>query len=208
MSKKFLIFIAVLFLNACEYITAASLLPSSEREDDISLELVSSLGNNSGNLIALGILSKNYPFYDSEWCAKQSMFVITYSTSKKAPKDRTNLDHPEFQFLGNGGETRGRFKVRKEDIFLIREGKKILPSKIFRAQFELDSIESYNVAYSNYSKHASKYLTFNLPCTGLLTPDTKLIISKIYKDDKVIKENIEFRFIKSKENHGYSIWLE
>lgn len=216
MKNKILALVLVLCLPCCNYsfLLASDLFKNENPRDVVSLEQIKGLGNNQGNLISLVVGSNNFLSDDyKDYCAKQSVVAFTFRTPKKRPKERTNLDHPEFQFIDRDGTTRGRFKIKKEDIYLLHKGKKILPTKIFIAQWEFDSVGSNPVAYSNYSKHSSKFVSFPIPCTELAsidgsTSDTKLIIAKIYKDDKVIKEDIEFIFTIADSNRSYAIWLE
>jgi hypothetical protein len=214
MSKKILVLALSLCLSSC-------LLPEIEKPDAVSLKMINKLENNQGNLIELHIKSQNYPnpfWKDEKWmCEQQTMIAFTFTTPKKAPKKDERRTTNEFRYAKNlpsgGWELRGHYEINKKDIYLIHKGKKIAPTKIFIAQTEYDFIESTNVAYSNFSEHATQFLTFPIPCTSTIatetTPsDTKLIIAKIYKDDKIIKQNLEFKFIKSKDNKIYSIWLE
>lgn len=217
MIKKFLILTILILTTSCGGIllAAISTLAGDKRvpmdKDYISLNLLTKLVGSKGDLMRLGIVGNNNPYRTSledsgQRCAKQSDFAFTYSVNIKAPSVRIQGAHPEFEFVKNG-VTKGRFKINKSDIYLLHQNQKFYPT-IYWREYEYDTIESASVSYLNYKRYGTLYAKFDLPCTKLLDPDTKLVISKIYKDDKVIESNIEFGFVKSGDNQGYSIWLE
>ena len=199
MIKKITILLTIFCLSACGFFI--------DRSDDcIGLKSLTDFGNNTGNLIRLSVLGKNFPRVFTERCEEFSDFALTYSVNIKAPSVRIQGAHPEFEFVKNG-VTKGRFKINKSDIYLLHQNQKFYPT-IYWREYEYDTIESASVSYLNYKRYGTLYAKFDLPCTKLLDPGTKLVISKIYKDDKVIQSNIEFGFVKSSDNQGYSIWLE
>lgn len=202
------IFFAIIFIvvSSCQI----------KKEPVISLKMASNLDNNKGNLIALHVVldsaspntsTSNRGNYYNKRCEAETVVAFTYSVPIKAPKQRKFIDHPEFQVEKNY-RAKGRFKLNKEDVYIINNGKKIFPNKLFRGEFNLNEIESNDPAYVNYNKHSTKFASFPIPCSSLLLVNSKLIISKIHKDDKIIKQNVEFNFIISDENQAYKIWLE
>lgn len=211
MIKKFLILAILILTTSCGgiLIEAISTLAGDKRvpmdNDDISLILITDLRENKGKLIAVNILSQNSANLYRCRYKRQAQFSIEYLTkTKDVDWDLVMIPTQEHFPNSNSFKYKGRFKINNEDIYLIYNNQKIFPELIFSRQ--PNNMVS-NILESNFTDY-SRAVNFPIPCTKLLDPDTKLVISKIYKDDKVIQSNIEFGFVKSSDNQGYSIWLE
>ena len=218
MNRKIFALITLLFSSSCVFDPINFLLTGNgkiQNDEPIALQAIKLPQDNKGNLISLIVKSNNYLKLAGDSTTgfiNGVNLAITFSTPLKAPKTFQTIDNPEFQFLKDR-RANGRFKINKSDIYLLHNNQEIHPKTIstggIKSYQEYDLIESSSVAYSNYKRYGTKYLKFDLaPCTKLLDPGTKLVIKSIYKDDKVIKENIEFGFVKSSDNRRYSIWLE
>ena len=202
MNKKVFVLIVFLSIASCGFFIDRSILNSP----NISLKILGDPVINKGRLIAVNVVSQNST--DPTFCKyrQQAQFNVFYTINKQSGFDPKLISTKTNEhFPGSGSfKYKGRFKISSEDIYLIHKGKKLAPELIFSRQ---PSNVISNVLESNITDYF-RFVSFPLPCTKLLDPGTKLIIKRIYKDDKVIKENIEFGFIKSDNNQGYSIWLE
>lgn len=149
--------------------------------------------NNNGKRIYVEIESRNAPQENSKRCATESLFVFTY---------KTNAKEAEIENYKN-------FKIKKSDLYLLINDKKIYPYKIFTTNAEFNSINSSIITQkSAQNQNAIQYITFRTPCQNLTNKDSRLIISKIYKDVEIIKQDAEFGFALKNSNKAYQLWLE
>jgi len=151
----------------------------------------SNIKNNDGKIINIEIESRNSLQENLKRCAKESLFVFTYKVKNTENQNYKN------------------FKIKKSDIYLLVENKKISPRQIFTTNSELENINSEIFIDKNQkNSQATQYVLFKTPCKTLLNKDSRLIIEKIYKGEKIIKKELEFSFKLTNTNKAYNFWIE
>ncbi|QED23049.1 hypothetical protein [Candidatus Deianiraea vastatrix] len=116
-------------------------------------------------------------------------------------------------FMVNNSCTENRlYYIKKEDVYLLKnDGTKIPVQMQASGIKDLDSIGSEcsidRVSYlSGKTLLKYKWITFPLHLWQYLENDTKLVIAKVYKNDKVIMQNIEYSFDIHKFDHVNPYW--
>lgn len=117
-----------------------------------------------------------------------------------------------FSFSVNNSCTENRlYSIKKEDVYLLRSDGTKIPAQMQASGQDLDSIGSEcsidRVSYLS-GKILLKYkaIAFQFPLYELLNKNTKLVIAKVYKNDKVIMQNIEYSFDIHKFEHVNPYW--
>ena len=209
-----LIIIAIMYLLAscgANYgirIRSTKQLPSQEKLINLSVREVNLIHGSPGQFkcnenLSRGNLSFNFEYFINKGLPRKSFLVGVSEARIEINNKWGNI------FRSRNG--RGRFKVKKEDIYLIHDGKKIAPI-IYLKGTDFEVIESEYISYLNNSDDfAVRYITFPINCIDAISKSTKLIIKKIYKDDKIILKDIEFDLILIDDNWNnkpQKIWLE
>ena len=167
---------------------------------------------NQGNFIGLAVGMSSTFFDSNNDCENRGLMVrMTYLANTDKPNNSLEVQRI------SGYD---RYEVKKEDIYLVHQNKKILPTKIYFSDHEFDYIKSDTFSflkhdYKGIKRWATKYIIFPLKCSALPNSETKLVIAKIYQDNKVFLENIEFKIEILEQKpfepdlpRGGRIWLE
>jgi hypothetical protein len=197
------------FLSSCgpSYgirIRSTKQLPSQEKLINLSVREVSLIDGSPGQFKCDENLSRGALFFEFKYMINEELsWPVIRSKSEARNKKWKNV------FRSKNG--RGRFKVKKEDIYLIHDGSKVVP-RIYWGDEDLEAIESNEISYpDDWNRYASNFVTFPITCIDAISKPTKLVIKKIFKDDKIILKDIEFDLILIDDNWNnkpQKIWLE